>query len=531
MRVVMEHAQQTHEFIAPQSMERLDSLVSKACDISRAKVKKIITDEAVTVDGIVCTDSSKRMRGGEHIHINIQEKITNLTSSDAPLQILYQDDDLAIIIKDAGCIVHPCTSCHEETLVHQLLHHFPCLKNMEGERPGIVHRLDKDTSGLMIIALNEKTRIKLNEAFSQRTIHKIYLAMVQGMVQDGESELCLGRHPTYKTKMACVPSEKGGRDAHSEWERLYPQNPSIITPFSLLAVTILTGRTHQIRVHLSEAGHPLLGDTLYAPNHIAQLAKRQMLHAWKLDFIHPSTGEHMNFVCPPPPDFMEIALTLWEDAVKIQNIILTGNAGCGKSSALDIFQKFNIPTFSADTCIQELYQAGGDAHYMLHKQYGSRFVPDDTMAVDKAALAKAMENDHVRKEIQNIVHPLVYTRMVDFFKNTARENRFAVAEIPLWHESHTQKTDEHVICMTCSKDVRWARLEKREWDENRMALMDAWQWHQDDKVKVSDYVIENNDTLQTLENNIKNVLDEITATLQDKINKKKNALAKCMNQN
>ena len=267
-----------------------------------------------------------------------EQEENTLAAAKNALTIYYQDKFLAVIEKKPGLTVHPCPSCQEETLVNHLLYHFPSLKTMEGERPGIVHRLDKDTSGLMLVALTEESRLKLSEAFSEKQIKKTYLALVQGICPNGESREPIGRHPAIKTKMALVPLNKGGREAFSEWERIYPKEMTAqkITAsdtnkqnekFSLLKVQIHTGRTHQIRVHLSAFGYPLLGDEVYAPAHIAAKAPRQMLHAYTLHFTHPFTGEEMEFTSLPPADFWECLEQQLAQKQKAIPFIVTGNSG------------------------------------------------------------------------------------------------------------------------------------------------------------------------------------------------------------
>ena len=295
---------------------------------------------------------------------------------------------------------------------------------MEGERPGIVHRLDKDTSGLMIIALTEETRLALTEMFAQKKIHKKYLALVQGICPNGQSQLSIGRHPTIKTKMAIVPENKGGKEAFSEWIRLYPKENALHSQkekqtqqenFSLIEVCIHTGRTHQIRVHLSNAGYPLLGDTLYAPQNVANLADRQMLHAYHLEFTHPITGKNLTFTSMPPQDFWNCLQTQLEKKTKAIPIIITGSSGTGKSACLEFAKRKNFPTFSADKCIDTLYQVNNDAWYLLKNQYGHRFVPNNKKPVNKQAIAEAMKNPQMKQELENLLHPLVFSHMLHFF--------------------------------------------------------------------------------------------------------------------
>ena len=582
----MENTQTEFRFIAPSHAGRLDSVMSKESGLSRSKVKKLIDDGFITVNSNVCTNAALRLIGGEEIVMQNPQKDTTLVASEAPLEIMYQDDDIAVIVKNAGLTVHPCPSCEEETLVHQLLHHFPQLKKMEGERPGIVHRLDKDTSGLMIIALHEEARLRLATAFADKEVNKTYLALVPGLCAKDESKESIGRHPTYKTKMAQVPLNKGGREAHSEWERLYPPvfdqpltklGKNVPLPkefqssFSLVAVKIFTGRTHQVRVHMSEAGYPLLGDSTYAPKAIAKLAPRQMLHAWKLNFEHPMTREELSFICPLPMDFMQTVMNIWAEENCFQKIIITGNSGTGKTALLDAFAEKNIPTFNADACVQSLYEPHADAWYLLRSQYGQRFVHDEEEAVDKQALFDAMQDNVMRREIENIIHPLVSAKLEAFFadqqKLALQENaskalfdmkssqgesssqadkqesneiekmltisdscRFGVAEVPLWYEAKLadKVKDASVICVTCDTEVRWERLRARSWSEKTIAKMDSWQWTQEDKAKASQYVLDNTDDLAILTGKVDGILLELRENQKKHLAKKIKTLQKAM---
>lgn len=509
------------EFIAPKRAGRLDSFLSEQTEISRSKIKKYIENNAVYVNSALCTDPSKKLGEGDIIELTPEQEKNTLAAAENALTIYYQDKFLAVIEKKPGLTVHPCPSCQEETLVNHLLYHFPSLKTMEGERPGIVHRLDKDTSGLMLVALTEESRLKLSEAFSEKQIKKTYLALVQGICPNGESREPIGRHPAVKTKMALVPLNKGGREAFSEWERIYPKEMTAqkITAsdtnkqnekFSLLKVQIHTGRTHQIRVHLSAFGYPLLGDEVYAPAHIAAKAPRQMLHAYTLHFTHPFTGEEMEFTSLPPADFWECLEQQLAQKQKAIPFIVTGNSGSGKSALLEIAARQNLPTFSADTCIRELYKVNNDAWYLLKQQYGTQFVPDDSKPVDKIALAKAMQDPTMKQEIENLLHPLVYARMLKFFADNA-DTPFAIAEIPLWFESKPAKLPFKplTICVSATKEIRYKRLKTRNWTDDVIAYMESWQIPQEEKIRLADFEIPNNQGLAELEEKFLQLLHKL----------------------
>ncbi|MBR5257937.1 MAG: RluA family pseudouridine synthase, partial [Clostridia bacterium] len=201
---------------------RLDAFLSSMCDESRSRLKKLVEQGRCTVDGQLCADADQKVRPGQRVELRMPAASNVVEPEPGPLTILYRDDDIAVVDKPASLTMHPCPSCPKGTLVHRLLYHFPELAKQEGPRPGVVHRLDKDTSGLVIVALSERARLKLIEDFAARNVHKTYLAVTRGIpAAEGTSDLPIGRHPTIKTRMAIVPEEKGGRTALTSWETLY----------------------------------------------------------------------------------------------------------------------------------------------------------------------------------------------------------------------------------------------------------------------------------------------------------------------
>lgn len=221
-----------------------------------------------------------------------------------PLRVVYEDEDLAVIEKPAGLSVHPGAGTGVETIVHALLFRFKHLSSAGGEaRPGIVHRIDKWTSGLLIVAKNDEAHVRLSRSFQERTVEKTYLTLVHGKMAkpSGEIALNIGRHPNIRTRMS---AQKGrGRVALSTYRTIKE-----IRGFSLLEVGIKTGRTHQIRVHLSAIGHPVVGDNVYGESRYAEFVRkygspgRYFLHAAELSFAHPRTGEILKFRSPIPED-------------------------------------------------------------------------------------------------------------------------------------------------------------------------------------------------------------------------------------
>ena len=233
------------------------------------------------------------------------------------LTALFEDEHVLVVDKPAGLTTHPAPGEPGPTLVNHLLHQWPDIagdiSGMSEQRPGIVHRLDKDTSGLMAVTRTEADRLKLAADFSQRRVKKVYLAIVHGVPVSktgkvGKIDAPIGRHPTQKTRMAVV--EKGGREARSDYRLLWTGPRGLA---SLVGVRIHTGRTHQIRVHMTHIGTPLLGDGTYGsrenalwsrrPDKLAELAPRQMLHAFYLSFAHPESGQQITLWRKPPEDF------------------------------------------------------------------------------------------------------------------------------------------------------------------------------------------------------------------------------------
>ncbi|MDQ2824327.1 MAG: RluA family pseudouridine synthase [Verrucomicrobiota bacterium] len=234
------------------------------------------------------------------------EKIDNRPEA-IPLEILFEDDDLLVVNKAPGLVVHPGAGHAQHTLVNALLHHCPSLSGIGGkERPGIVHRLDKETSGCLVVAKNDETHRGLSAQFAERSVEKIYLALVTGKLRKGAGviEASIGRHPVDRQRMSVKSSR--GRAAKTEYRVLRSGEKA-----SLVECKLHSGRTHQIRVHLHHVGHPVVGDKIYAPK-FARNFSRQMLHAWKLGFLHPRTGEWKSFEAPMPSDFTAAMKTLLE---------------------------------------------------------------------------------------------------------------------------------------------------------------------------------------------------------------------------
>lgn len=495
---------------------RLDAFLGHAAGLSRSRLKKAVQEGHCRVDGALCLEADLRLAPGRVVELDIPDADSALQPEAGELAVLYRDAALVVLDKPAGLTVHPCPSCPEGTLVHRLLAHFPELGRLEGFRPGIVHRLDKDTSGLLVAALTEPARLALTGSFAVRAVRKTYLALTRGVPgAEGRVDLPVGRHPTLKTKMAVVPENRGGKPALTEWRTLYADPAG---RFALLAVTIHTGRTHQIRVHLAHIGHPLWGDRVYAPHDPAWAdpAPRQMLHAWKLAFPHPDDGRTMAFLCPPPADF---PATIEALARRTRNVVLTGTPGCGKSTALRLLGEAGVPVWSADAAVARLYKPGADGWLLLRGRYGERFLQPSGQAgrpgeepVDRAALTRAlMEDPGLRRELEALIHPLVFADMEQFFAEAGLAGApLAVAEVPLWHESRKPVGDALVVTVACPVPARHARLaRKRGWSAEKAAAVDAWQWTEDAKIRASHYVVDNSGTEAELAGRVRVLLERL----------------------
>jgi 23S rRNA pseudouridine1911/1915/1917 synthase len=288
---------------------RLDVFLARRLDsLTRSQVQILNRAGAVQIDGSP-EKAGYRLRGGEHIDVDLDIlKPVPLKAEQIPLQIIFEDTDMAVIDKPAGMVVHPGSGAGSGTMVHALMSHFTTLSDRGGQsRPGIVHRLDKWTSGLIVVAKNNTAHGVLAQAFHDRKVCKTYVALVHGKIarSAGLIDLSIGRHPAIRTRMAANTSR--GRAARSEYEVV-----EYIGRFSLLNVRIMTGRTHQIRVHLSAIGHPVVGDDVYGESADREFRKkygplnRYFLHAAELRFDHPVTGRAMAFQSPLPGELLSL---------------------------------------------------------------------------------------------------------------------------------------------------------------------------------------------------------------------------------
>lgn len=470
--------------------KRLDLfLAEQLLDLSRSKIQKLIRSGQCLVNNAPVSTADYRLRQGQKIRINLEAQAANPEAEQGDTGLVWHDDDLLVCDKPVGLTVHPCPSCPENTLVQRLLSDFPQLRAQGGERPGIVHRLDKDTSGLILVALNEKTRLELSRAFAERRISKTYLALVAGIPpRTGECLKPVGRNPVNKTSMAIVAEKNGGRFAHSSWQRLWSAPDQ---SFSLLAITLHTGRTHQIRVHMAYLGHPLLGDQLYAPASIRALAPRQMLHAWKLEFTHLATGQIMRFATPPPQDFSQTILDNCQQAV---DVVVTGNQGCGKSTFCGELAALGLPLISADAIVGELYAVKSPVTDWLEIR-GLHDAIAQNGSIIKPTLLQILESSpEIKREFENFVHALVKEKIGEF-RQRNKHKLASIAEVPLYFESGWQKQSNppFVVGIHCDQSNRWQRIrQNRGWDDQKIATLESWQIPEDEKMALCDRVYNNN---------------------------------------
>lgn len=300
MTQMMPDAFESRTISIPGDGQRLDVALSEAAGLTRSRVAALMADGNVTVDGKVETKSGAKAKQGQIVILTIPApKPAVPVAQEIPLTILYQDDDLAVVLKPCGMVVHPAAGNEDGTLVNALLHHLDHLSGIGGElRPGIVHRLDKDTSGLLLVAKNDQSQLALSRQLQERQMEKHYRALVEGNLREdsGRIDQPIARSKKDRKKMAIDPE---GRPSITDWTVL-ARGRNV----TLLDVHILTGRTHQIRVHMKSIGHPVCGDPIYGSGRGAKVP-RLMLHAYTLSFTHPRTGERMTFTAPLPEEFVQ----------------------------------------------------------------------------------------------------------------------------------------------------------------------------------------------------------------------------------
>ncbi len=540
---------------------RLDVLLftkSERDDVSREKWKQAIREGKCLINGQPKTSPSYKVRQGEKILCELFQEESKLEGEEGKLQVLYEDEDLLLVHKEDGLTMHPCPSAPKNTFLNKVLFHYPEIKKLGGQRPGVVHRLDKDTSGIAIIAKNAECALSLSKSFADREIKKEYLAIVFGdPPSEGECHEPIGRDPKSKIKMAVL--EKG-REAHTFWEVLWrdPQKKC-----ALLKVQITTGRTHQIRVHMAHCGFPLLYDTCYGnvkslafslPNYAIREAQniladyyndtnleththtqnhlllRQMLHAHKLTFTHPKTKKELSFSSALPRDMLTVLLAA---SIQPKYLVLTGLPGSGKSTALNFFENMGIPTWSADASVRTLSEPGQMGWLAIRSHFGDRFFltnegEEGLPPLNKEALASAIVQDHrIKKDLESILHPLVQEEHKAFFASKIVEEKgMALAEIPLWPENNShikgslwqrrEKKKLHgkeneifpfpveLIAIKAPAEIRHERLlNGRAWTNERSQAFDAMHLPEEKKFASCKYSVLNANKLEDFEEELR----------------------------
>ncbi|MDQ2884751.1 MAG: RluA family pseudouridine synthase [Chloroflexota bacterium] len=290
--------------------QRLDRYLVLALDnLSRTAIQQLIAEGSVLINGHA-SKPGYQLRTEDEVQLL---RVTPLAPpkevkpQELPLDIVYEDDDLLIVNKAAGMVVHPAPGHYDDTLVNALLARYPALQDSlvveEDIRPGIVHRLDRDTSGLLIVAKNAHTQAAMVEQMQRHEVVKRYLALVEGIVSldQGSIDAPIGRNPRHRQQMAITSVDSREARTHFRVQQRYARH-------TLLLLQLETGRTHQIRVHLQAIGHPVSGDTVYGASSLPRgiTLKRQFLHAYQLSFIHPTSGEQMEFEAPLPADLQDV---------------------------------------------------------------------------------------------------------------------------------------------------------------------------------------------------------------------------------
>jgi len=297
---------EVRDLVADRAGERLDVFVARLLpELTRSRVRRLIDDSFVTINGTLAKKAGVALEAGQRVRVTLPPSEPEAPQPESiPLRIVFEDDDLFVIDKPAGLAVHPSPGHPGHTLVNAVLAHCPELSTVgEAGRPGIVHRLDKDTSGLIIVAKNDAAHLALARQLKERQVEKTYIALVQGGLSPSEGviDAPVARHPRHRKKMAVVA---GGREARTRYRVLRE-----IDGWSLVEVRTETGRTHQIRVHFASIGHPVAGDALYG-GATRSPVRRQFLHAQRLAFRHPRTGERLELEAPLAQDLADALAAL-----------------------------------------------------------------------------------------------------------------------------------------------------------------------------------------------------------------------------
>ena len=293
-------------FVAEASCKRLDVFLSEQTDeFTRSRIKKLIEEGNVAVNGAPTKKAGAEIKAGDRVELTVPEATEYAVKPEnIPIEIVYEDADLAVVNKPKGMTVHVGNGTTEGTLVNALLYALDRLSGIGGVlRPGIVHRIDKDTTGLLVVAKNDKAHVSLASQIAEKTCRRTYYALLEGNLKEESGRIVtdIGRHPTDRLKMAVLPEGKG-KIAITDFQTV----AHFDSDYTLCKFTLQTGRTHQIRVHAKHMGHPVAGDPVYGYKKQKLGVDGQLLHAFALELTHPTSGERMTFHAPLPPVFAEI---------------------------------------------------------------------------------------------------------------------------------------------------------------------------------------------------------------------------------
>jgi len=299
-------ATDTRLYIAEKDCKRLDVFLAEQTDeFTRSRIKKLIEVGQVCVQGKIVKKAGDGVKQGDEVVVTVPDAVEYAVKAEnIPIEIVYQDEDIAVVNKPRGMTVHVGNGNTEGTLVNALLYALDSLSGIGGVlRPGIVHRIDKDTTGLLVVAKNDKAHVSLAAQIAEKSAHRVYYALLEGNVKEDEGRIVtdLGRHPQDRLKMAVLPDGEG-KIAVTDYEVL----TRFGTEFTLCKFILQTGRTHQIRVHAKHIGHPCVGDPVYGYKKQKYKLSGQLLHAIELSLTHPRTGERMTFQAPLPEEFQSI---------------------------------------------------------------------------------------------------------------------------------------------------------------------------------------------------------------------------------
>lgn len=297
-------------FTAEEDFNRVDIFLAENVEeLTRSSIKRLIDGGKVLVNG-KAVKAARGIKAGDGVEIEIPDPVAlSVEPEDIPIDIVYEDGDLAVINKPQGMVVHPACGNTSGTLVNALLYRLDSLSGINGViRPGIVHRIDKDTSGLLVVAKNDKAHVALSKQIAEKTCHRIYVALQEGVLKDDEGKIVtdIARDSADRVKMAVVPAGKG-KTAITEYKVIKRYKEYTLTQF-----TLYTGRTHQIRVHAKYMGHPIVGDPVYGYKKQKFKLGGQLLHAQRLILTHPTSGKVMEFTAPLP-DYFQNVLNILEE--------------------------------------------------------------------------------------------------------------------------------------------------------------------------------------------------------------------------